>query len=254
MEQQIIKGQVTHENTQNQAIESRFSSKLQNLRNQWQVEAKKIKSWRTVIPEGELTFNEFCELLIAFGTINMAKQGDLSLFVIDSQNENIIRQLYYYLTYNSKFNGSLQKGILLCGPFGTGKSILMRAFASILTDYAETETGQKRMAKVCKFIKSIDLFTEITKSGLELPTKLINTALVIDELGREPQRANIYGNELHPIISLLQERYDRGVITYAVSNFNLHALASDDKYGQMIGDRLRSMLNVVELLGDSRRK
>jgi DNA replication protein DnaC len=201
-----------------------------------------------------MTYPEFCELMIAFGSISMVRQGDNQRFEIDSKNKKIIMQLYKYITYNPDFEGNLDKGILLTGPFGTGKSVLMSAFASILTDYADSEIGQRRGVKVCKYIKSTEIFNEIIRNGRELPTKLVNTALVIDELGREAIKANDFGNDRHPIIDLIQARYNKGIVTHGTSNFSCHDLTSIEKYGPMIGDRIKSMFNFLELLGDSRRK
>jgi hypothetical protein len=78
--------------------------------------------------------------------------------------------------------------------------------------------------------------------------------LVIDEFGREPKQIMDFGNLRSPIIELLCERYDTGAWTHGVSNFTLETLSSENQYGQMTGDRLKSMFNFIELKGESRRK
>ncbi|KAA6312302.1 hypothetical protein EZS27_036746, partial [termite gut metagenome] len=57
-----------------------------------------------------------------------------------------------------------------------------------------------------------------------------------------------------PMIELLCERYDTGAWTHGVSNFTLETLSSENQYGRMTGDRLKSMFNFIELKGESRRK
>jgi DNA replication protein DnaC len=77
--------------------------------------------------------------------------------------------------------------------------------------------------------------------------------LVIDELGREPKQIMDFGNLRSPVIELLCERYDRGAWTHGTSNFTLETLCSENQYGKMTGDRIKSMFNFMELKGDSRR-
>jgi DNA replication protein DnaC len=78
--------------------------------------------------------------------------------------------------------------------------------------------------------------------------------LIIDEFGREPKQIMDFGNLRSPIVELLCERYDNGAWTHGVSNFTLDTLSSENLYGKMTGDRLKSMFNFIELKGESRRK
>jgi hypothetical protein len=45
-----------------------------------------------------------------------------------------------------------------------------------------------------------------------------------------------------------------GTITHATSNFTLKTLSSDEFYGGMIGDRLKTMFNFITMQGESRRQ
>jgi hypothetical protein len=63
-----------------------------------------------------------------------------------------------------------------------------------------------------------------------------------------------FGNLKSPMIELLCERYDNGAWTHGTSNFTLETLSSENQYGKMTGDRIKSMFNFMELKGDSRRK
>ncbi|MDR0575718.1 MAG: hypothetical protein LBG96_17145 [Tannerella sp.] len=78
--------------------------------------------------------------------------------------------------------------------------------------------------------------------------------LVIDDFGREPKQIMDFGNLKSPMIELLCERYDNGAWTHGVSNFTLETLSSENQYGKMTGDRLKSMFSFIELKGESRRK
>ncbi|KAA6312153.1 hypothetical protein EZS27_036862, partial [termite gut metagenome] len=89
----------------------------------------------------------------------------------------------------------------------------------------------------------------------EKPVKAFSKLpLIIDELGREPKQIMDFGNLRSPMIELLCERYDTGAWTHGVSNFTLETLSSENQYGRMTGDRLKSMFNFIELKGESRRQ
>lgn len=84
--------------------------------------------------------------------------------------------------------------------------------------------------------------------------------LLIDEVGREPLEMNAFGNIIHPIKELMAIRYNKGARTFFTSNFKIGSLSKwrDEKgtlvgYGQDIGDRIREMMIIVELPGESRR-
>lgn len=86
-----------------------------------------------------------------------------------------------------------------------------------------------------------------------LTRSLALAPLAIDDLGREPKQIMDFGNTRAPMVELLYERYDKGSWTHATSNFAFDTLSSDAFYGPMLGDRFRTMFNVINLPGDSRR-
>jgi DNA replication protein DnaC len=76
--------------------------------------------------------------------------------------------------------------------------------------------------------------------------------IIIDDLGDEPTEQMHYGSIITPVIDLLEERYNRRVMTIATTN--LSAADIQDKYGLRIRDRLRESMQMVVYKQPSYRK
>ncbi|WP_372750832.1 hypothetical protein [Labilibaculum sp.] len=207
-------------------------------------EKNKIRQRRFLLP---FKYSEFRNLFVMFGTACLQKRHQNRSFVIDKNNEPAIQQLHYYSTNNTAFAGNLNKGILLQGKYGCGKTILLETY-SMLHNHI--------IRKYCLnyplllFIKSIELQEQIRKKSASHFTR---RPIIIDEFGRESKTVQDYGNIIRPISELLSLRSDFGTLTHGTSNFTLNTLSTDEFYGSMIGDRLRMMFNFITLHGESRR-
>jgi DNA replication protein DnaC len=168
--------------------------------------------------------------------------------VIDKYNEPVIKQLYWYVTGNSSFTGDLTKGLLLQGKYGCGKTVLLETY-SMLHNHIVRKLNLNY--PVLQFIKSVQLQEQIKEQSMEM---FVKRPLIIDEFGRESKTVMDYGNISRPISELLSLRSDMGTITHATSNFTLKTLSSDEFYGGMIGDRLKTMFNFITMQGESRRQ
>ncbi|MBS5797598.1 MAG: hypothetical protein KH100_09800 [Dysgonomonas mossii] len=195
-----------------------------------------------------MDFSEFCDLFILFGSYNFKKQNQQSDFVIDADNEYIIKQLYLYIKNDTSFDGDLNKGIMLQGKYGCGKTAILGTY-TLLHNHMILRFGIP--IPLFTFIKSVNLQELLMKQSIQSFTY---KPLVIDEFGRESKTIQDYGNILRPISELLSVRLDIGAVTHGTTNFTLETLASNDFYGAMIGDRLKMMFNFITLQGDSRRK
>ena len=208
-------------------------------------EKKKIELLELPLP---ISFTEFCDLFVAFGTHTLLRQNQKIVFEMDEYNEPIIEQLFFFLTRDSQFQGDLNKGILLQGKFGCGKTVIMETFSEI-HNHIIKRMGIKR--PLITFIKSLDLQEKfITQST----TSFVYRPLIIDEFGREPKTVQDYGNVMRPISELLSLRSDNGSITHGITNFSFERLITETYYGAMIGDRLKMMFNLMPMKGDSKRK
>jgi len=217
---------------------------------------------RFKVSEENLNKEMFNKFIIGYGTGILQNQFGNGIFVIDEMNRNVIDQLYFYITSNElKFKGDIKKGILLCGKYGTGKSVLMKSYRYIVNwfyrssfwDGTKPEATKPTFPGPISMWKSTELLKKILKDGGELDSIISGqNPILIDDLGLEPVSANIFGTPILPIVDLLLHRYDHGHLTFATSNFNKTDLG--ERYGCMIKDRLDSMFNFMVLYGESRRK
>ena len=207
-------------------------------------EKEKMRKQRLPLP---LAYAVFQSLFCEFGTICLHNRNQAKDFVIDKNNEPMIEQLYYYITNNSTFSGDLDKGIMLQGKYGCGKTILLETYSS-LHNHAVRRFHLNQ--PLFTFIKSMELQEQIVKQSASV---FARRPLVIDEFGRESKTVQDYGNVSRPISELLSLRSDIGVVTHGTTNFTFATLSSNEFYGGMIGDRLKVMFNFITLNGESRR-
>lgn len=207
-------------------------------------EKEKMVRQRLALP---LAYPEFRALFIDFGTYCLLGRNHRGNFVIDAENEPLIQQLYYYATNNSAFAGDLNKGIMLQGKFGCGKTVILETYY-LLHNHIIQKYGLRY--PLLTFVKSIELQEQIIKQSAKT---FVQRPLIIDEFGRESKTVQDYGNIMRPISELLSLRSDLGTLTHGTTNFTLATLSSDEFYGGMIGDRLKVMFNFITLKGESRR-
>lgn len=197
-------------------------------------------------------------------------------FAIDKENEFVFELLCRYFGNDPEFNSlclsigvenpSLDKGLLLVGIFGTGKSWMMKLFKTNqrqcfdIIEAKEIANRYKRLeADKDKNYTSEEVFKEfanVKKAAVNDPSVFYQThiGLCIDDLGNEDVK-NSYGNKRHVVAEILELRYQEKLYG---SNFhattNLTADQIEQFYGGRIRSRLREMFNFIELTGADRRK
>ena len=193
---------------------------------------------RRVCPE--LKKEDFIELLKLECEIRLLKRGDVGCFEIDESNSDVIDQFYYYISGDMKlFKGSIDKGILLQGSIGTGKTILLRGFAGVIG---------KVLDRNFEYYSAFDINKLIVKDGID---KYSRKPLLIDDIGKEQEIIKDYGTDVRPILELFASRYDNGALTFATTNYSNETFGK--KYGQQTVDRFIETFNFIQLTGKSRR-
>ena len=177
--------------------------------------------------------------------------GDKFHFVEDDLN-NIKKLICYFLrdeVMAATFNIDLEKGILLSGPVGCGKTTLMTLMRNV------AQQNNKFILKTCR-----DISFEFIKDGYQTIQKYSNgnnsqseyRNYCFDDLGVETN-LKYYGNECNVLAEILLSRYDMFISNKKFTHIttNLSATEIETAYGNRVRSRLREMCNLVAFESDS---
>lgn len=168
-------------------------------------------------------------------------------FVIQQEDLEIIYKLLIYTIRDSekasKLNLNLNKGILLTGPVGCGKTSLMHLLKHF------TQKNFDYSMKPCR-----DIAFDFAEKGYEALNKFATkpatqqrlSAYCFDDLGTE-QNIRYYGNECNIMAEILLSRYDHFVDNKTITHLttNLSAGEIESYYGSRVRSRMRSMFNLI---------
>lgn len=177
-------------------------------------------------------------------------------FVVDSKNKNFLGHFCRYWNQDLAFevleNISLQKGLMVFGSYGTGKTSSFRILQGIAKQYKVPElwfpsiSTQEVVAKFNRERNKEDVIQYYSKG-----------VFLFDDLGAETAGNNIhqYGKE-EVFVRILLNRYrnfeDQGTKTHITTNLDLGQI--ENRYGRQLADRFIQMFNLLKLDGPSRRK
>ena len=171
-------------------------------------------------------------------------------FELDDENREVIELLCQYFAEDPEFEKdgrSLQKGLLLWGPVGCGKSLLMQVLQQntkcsyklipcrkVEGQFAEKDGGSR----------VIDLYA----GEATFPTLV---GWCFDDLGTEDIAMN-YGNRKDVMESVLDARYRERSHGQTHLTTNLTISQIEEIYGQRMRSRLREMCNLIAFPTESK--
>ncbi len=194
------------------------------------------------------------------GIIKIAEHYEPN-FEVTKENENILRLMLLYFTGNPLFEtetkGSLNKGIMLVGGVGTGKSLLFKIFQSYTRNILLTNSFQNFTA--------IDIVDSVNINGVEWMQQFSHNVVdkisrpircYIDDIASRQENVMHFGTKTNVIEQLLSLRYNvferYGTLTHVSTN--LYPASMAEFYESRIIDRMKEMFNIIELGGESFRK
>lgn len=161
-------------------------------------------------------------------------------------HKDVIDNLTRYLMRSDDFTGDLNKGLMLMGQTGTGKTLMLSAFA-LMMKYVHRKNLK---------IKTGFEIEQLMRSTSQQPVEFGYSCFGIDDLGEEHDSVKVYGTEISVGIELLTIRHkefmQKGSLTFCTTNCNREDLKA--KYGPRIDSRIDEMFNVIPVTGKDNRK
>ena len=137
----------------------------------------------------------------------------------------------------------LQKGLLITGPIGCGKTTLLELMKLIAVP------EKKFFFFTCReisfeFIQ--DGYEVIHRYSKGIPEKHTKRHIGFDDLGTE-KNLKYFGNEANVMAEIILTRYDMFIANKYLTHIttNLSATELEDAYGNRVRSRLRSMCNLI---------
>jgi len=175
--------------------------------------------------------------------------------ILETDYQIIYKLIAYFLKDEPtcfQYNINLNKGILLSGPIGCGKTSLMNNMKYL------TRTEHKFYVKPCR-----DISFEFIQDGYQIIHKYSKGKLYeyepkticFDDLGTE-SNLKYYGNECNVMAEILLSRYDvyiaKRIQTHITTN--LSASEIETHYGNRVRSRMRELFNLIAYDNNSKDK
>lgn len=211
----------------------------------------------------EETFRQHAQLLYQCGMVRMATQ--FKAFVVDEQNKDILRLLLYYFNNCEKFETmypakkyKIYKHIMLCGPVGSGKTLIMQVFSDYL---ALTQNPNRyynvsvtQMINYYKLHNHLDKYTYNEQTSSTFDGEPCNICL--NDVGMQTHLH--FGTDTKTIVTdFFHARNEiwcqQGKFAHITTNLSAGDIKKyfDDEFGRT-NDRFKTY-NVIKLEGNSRR-
>ncbi|NCT10902.1 MAG: ATPase [Flavobacteriia bacterium] len=177
-------------------------------------------------------------------------------FKIWKEDIPIIFKLLIYMIKDHKVADKLQinldKGILLSGPIGCGKTSIMHLLKPFSNHCKEYKI------KTCR-----EISFEFAKQGYEALSPYTQkssrqtslSGYCFDDLGAE-QQIKHFGNDCNVMAEILITRYEHFIENKSITHIttNLSASEIENVYGNRLRSRMRNMFNVVSFESNSKDK
>jgi energy-coupling factor transporter ATP-binding protein EcfA2 len=177
-------------------------------------------------------------------------------FKICQEDIPIIYKLIIYMIKDQKIADKLQikldKGILLSGPIGCGKTSIMqllKPFSNHYTDY-KIKTCREISFEFAKHgYEALNPYTHKSNNQIRLP------GFCFDDLGAE-QQIKHFGNDCNVMAEILITRYEHYIENKSITHIttNLSATEIEKLYGNRLRSRMRNMFNVISFESNSKDK
>lgn len=152
--------------------------------------------------------------------------------ILDNHVEGKLQSVARWLCCSS------QPGLLLTGTLGNGKTTMLQTIYRLFN----------RVGVAIGDAQDIFAHYKNNQGSLRYWNEPL---LLIDDLGVEPARCIIYGEESYPMSRLLLHRYDKRLTTIIATNLTFEAIL--DRYGDRVADRMLETFDAIKYEAESYR-
>ncbi len=176
-------------------------------------------------------------------------EGENKKYEISTLEETI--ELLIKWAYLQDCNLNFNKGILLKGKTGRGKTMLFKIFSKFLKidDLAFKENGVYKVfdMKIINVKQIAGEYQNTENGGYAIIEKYgkIN-CLVLDDIGSEEAISSNYGNKINVVETIIDIREERGLLTFGTTNLDKFSGTYDDR----TISRMNKLFNVIPINHD----
>lgn len=214
---------------------------------------KKVSNGETGNQDKNQQFNDrLLEVFISKANEIIHRNDFEKQFIIDETNLDAITKLCAYFSGLEVEGLSQNKGIMILGEVGVGKTLLFKAFAEALKPFNKSFRIVSCQDVVFGYENTgeLDLYMGNEKGYSGKPAKFC-----FDEIGRETIPAIHFGNKRNVMQHIMAYRYNcwqnYGLLSHGTTNASPQELIS--VYGEHIADRIKEMFNFIVIKGASKR-
>lgn len=162
-----------------------------------------------------------------------------------SKLEDVIKQLISWAYMLDGTSLDFNKGILLKGGTGRGKTFLLKVFAEFLKiDNLSYKSDGKEYPLSFKVINAKNIVMFYQNEGANALQRIITMpCLCIDDIGAEMAESSHYGNKTSVIDWIIDQREERHLITFGTTNFN----RLSEQYDDRVISRINSLFNILSV-------
>lgn len=208
--------------------------------------------------KSNLSTNDLKRVLVRIGESKCVP----AKFVIDDDNRFVYENLFKWAVGDNSLKavnpisgeieqGSLAKGIYICGPTGTGKTMCLNIFRTFLDALGAMVSmpGRGRYMLAWTTFYATDVSRMMQDYGT---ASWVNDypVLCLQDIGSEVKTVSHFGTTSNAVEQIIQMRGEQNLITVFSSNYKIKGIP----YGSRIESRLCQMCNYYELRGEDRRK